>query len=495
MSLMSALFGKKTEQKRPSQQRTASGPVTLKNAKFNFNDVLRDVANILSEETQKRQSAIIYKVDKTVPSKLIGDRYKLTAVLTEVLSNALRYGTPKKDVGIRIYRNESNEEAVELHVEIRNEGEGVDAATLNEKILPMLESDEPAQTFGLRGVGLENARGIVHAMQGSIAFKSIPKEGCTVAFYVCLGASNLKEKRHYRLPSVDGVGRRSLIVDDDDESAEALKGMLEYFRHEVTIVGMTSPEKAAQYDLVLVAEMLWNDAQMTVLAHDTAQKKPFLVIIENMMNHVHQDASALAASDWLLYKPHTQQFVFEMLSALYPGRGEESESTAETQEVEAEAVAPEDTTPTLATAIEAFLRGGIIPKLSGPGEPCFCDKNAHHLFVASAGLGSFGKDDAALAEALQDFVLKYAKCDRLVYGLLEKKQLKEAVEQCVQIKTAAKRLGMFKLGCFCYLLETAIRNRSGADATTLMRAFSPLLSQSVNAVSQFAEQVRQKNRG
>lgn len=494
MSLYSAIFGKKTETKSSGSDRTASGPVTLKQAKFNFNDVLRDVANILSEEAQKRGNDIIYKVDKTVPSKLIGDRYKLTAALTELLGNAVRYGKENGDVTVRFYRNEANEEAIELHTEVRNEGAGFDAEELNDKIRPMLESDEPASTFGLKGVGLENARGIVRAMQGNITIESDPGAGCQTAFFVLLGASNLKEKRHYRLPSVDGVGRRSLIVDDDDESAGALKGMLEYFRHEVTIVDMTSPKAAAQYDLVLVAEMLWNDAEMTQLAHSEIASKPFLVIIENMMNHVHQDASALSASDWLLYKPFTQQFVFEMLSALYPGKAEEeAETSPENSESATPQVSAEEAT--LAGAVESFLRGGMMPRLTGESETCFCDKNTHHYFVASAGLNAFGNDDSALADALQSFVLQYGKSDRAVYGMLEKKQFKEAMEQCAKIKTLAHRLGMFKLGCFSYLLETAIRSKSSAEAMKLIRAFTTELSQSVNAVNQFAEQVRQKHRG
>lgn len=495
MSLFSTLFGKKTGEKPRKGGREAAGPVTLKSGKFNFNDVLRDVANILSDEVQKKGCEIIYKVDKTVPSKLIGDRYKLTALLTEILGNAIRYGKEKGDVTVRFYRNESNEEAIELHTEIRNEGAGIDAGMLNDKILPMLDSDEAASSFGLSGVGLENARGIVRAMEGAITLTSAQDEGCNVKFSVLLGASNLKEKRHYRLPSVDGVGRRSLIVDDDDESAEALKGMLEYFRHEVTIVDMTTPQQAAKYDLVLVAEMLWNDAQMTPFANSETAERPFLVIMENMMNHVHQDASALSAADWLLYKPYTQQFVFEMLSALYPGGKEEGETQAEKELSSTETAEKPQEKATLSEAVERFLRGGIMPRLADGDGPCFCDKNAHQDFVASAGMANFDNDDTALAEALQAFSLQYGKSDRVIFGMLEKKQYKETVQLCVRIKEAAHRLGMFKLGCFCYLLETAIKRKGSAEARALIRAFAALFSQSMNAVSQFSEQIRQKHRG
>ncbi|MEJ2501510.1 MAG: ATP-binding protein [Campylobacterales bacterium] len=162
MALFKKLFKKKTE---TTEEVVASPePVELKSAPFNLNDTLRDVANILSLDAQEKRISIVYRMKKNVPSSVIGDRYKLSRLLTDLIGNAIDFTDKREDVVVQINRNEENEESVELHFEVIDYGIGIAEETVENEIMPMLTGDKAAAAYGMRGSGLQRARDIVHAM-------------------------------------------------------------------------------------------------------------------------------------------------------------------------------------------------------------------------------------------------------------------------------------------------------------------------------------------
>ena len=503
-----ALFGKlfkKKETSRP-QETASAGEIELQDAPFNLNDTLRDVANILSLDAQEKRISIVYRMKKNVPSAVIGDRYKLSRLLTDIIGNAIDFTDKREDVVVQISRNENNEEALELHFEVIDYGVGMDETVVEKRLMPMLTSDSPAGAFEIRGSGLQRARDIVHAMQGSIRLTSRPKKGTRVNFHLLLSAEDLTEKRHYRLPNKEGVGRRTLVVDNDIGSAKAVVPMLEYFRHDVTVGKTADLAFMESYDIVMVSSEYWSD-ELYADIQKLGEACPKIVMIESMIKHQDVEDRALEYVDWLIYKPFTQQFVFEMLVALYSDAlGSEAEAEAET--VPAEATAPEapveETVPAAAepakakvvSTVEAFLSGRALES-RGAGEKndhgVFC-KSSHQFFVAADGLANCGNDYAAFVEKLKEAIWKYVKADRVIMGMIDQGQLGEAAEYCSKMKQPLAELGVYKLACLADLLETACRERNAEDIDALTNAVGFILKQTIASLDQFIEQSKYKIR-
>ncbi|GEM_PF-3047892 len=506
MALFGKLFKKSSEpQEQPVETPAPKEPVVLKPAPFNLNDTLRDVANILAMEAQSKRISIVYRVGKNVPSQVIGDRYKLARVLNELIGNAIDFTDKRQDVVVQIRRNVKNEESVELHFEIIDRGVGIDPDAVETILSPMLSSDRPAASFGIEGNGLERARDIIHAMGGSIRMSCLPKEGCHVFFHVQLSAANLREKRHYRLPSRQGVGLKTLVIDDDIGSAKALVPMLEYFRHTVTVAEREALADAGDYDLVMMSSQFW-DAKVPGFL-DSLPKRPKFVLIESMLRHHGATKEALDFADWLIYKPFTQQFVYEMLAALYTDILKEDPEEAETAEEkpqkadggakEAPAEPKADGRNGISPRVDAFLNGGAIGQTGGEyeGSRCLCCKYSHQFFVAADGLEARKNDYGDFVEQLKEVIWKYVKSDKVVGGKIRKGEKEETAEYCKQMKIRLSDLGIYKLACLCDLLEGACREDRDRDVEALNNVFTYILTQTINSLDQFIDQAKYKIRG
>lgn len=497
MSLLGKIFKKEKSDERASGEQESfvakvskNDDVELKPIPFNLNDTLRDVANILAMEAQDKRISIIYRLKNNVPSKLIGDRYKFARILTDLIGNAIDFTDKVQDVVVNLSRNEENNEYIELHGEIIDYGIGVDEATVKDVLVPMLRSNKPASHFGIDGEGLERSRDIIHAMQGSITINCTKSKGCKVSFHVRLEAPNMREKRHYRLPTRDGVGLYTLVIDDDVGSGQAVVSMLEYFRHRVTLAEIGALEDAASFDLLLISEKFWNDNVRATLKA-MGIKRPKIVLIDNMMEQKHIDEAHLDTVEWLIYKPFTQQAVFEMLAALY------TNALAHSPEVEEAAQslksAPkEDGKSMLSPTVDAFLKGRTFEVENDDEDGCHPCRHFHQFFIAADGLKHTDNDYTQFVETLRDTIWKYGKTDRLLASMIERGVQDEAIAHCAQMRERLKQVGIYRLACIADLLESAMRDERLLDRDALMKSLPFALTQTLASVDGFIEQAKYK---
>jgi hypothetical protein len=203
--------------------------------------------------------------------------------------------------------------------------------------------------------------------------------------------------------------------------------------------------------------------------------------------------------DWLIYKPFTQQAVFEMLTALYSDALEHSPEVEETvaEAAAAEApVSPEEPASKNSALVDAFLNGMALEHKTGgeKTEQCFYCKSAHQFFVATDGLDRSSNDYAAFVDKLKEAIWKYVKSDRVVSGMIDQGQLGETAEYCAQMKKVLADLGVYKLACLAELLEQACLQRHEEDITALNNAFTFILKQTISSLDQFIEQAKYKIR-
>jgi signal transduction histidine kinase len=103
---------------------------------------------------------------------MVGDEFRIEQVITNLLTNALRYGLGKPvavGVGVR-------EPLPEAFVSVRDQGMGI-APQDQERIFEQFErTDSAAQVAGL-GLGLYIARQIAQAHQGRLEVRSAPDQG------------------------------------------------------------------------------------------------------------------------------------------------------------------------------------------------------------------------------------------------------------------------------------------------------------------------------
>ncbi|MFY3743983.1 ATP-binding protein [Anaeromyxobacter sp. Red801] len=150
--------------------RLATGRTALERRRYDLSDAVRQAAARLAEPAARAGSALELEVEPDVACE--GDRLRIEQVLTNLASNALKYGAGRP-VTIALRR-----EGGRAVLRVRDRGIGIPPADL-ERIFGRFERAHEARHYGGLGLGLWIAREIVEASGGTICAESAPGEGAT----------------------------------------------------------------------------------------------------------------------------------------------------------------------------------------------------------------------------------------------------------------------------------------------------------------------------
>ncbi|MBO5377338.1 MAG: hypothetical protein J6A41_03025 [Ruminiclostridium sp.] len=96
------------------------GKVTLVNAKYRLASLINDVYSLMRFRAESKSLKLEVVVDETLPSVLIGDDVRLKQVLTNLLTNAVKY-THEGTVTLEVRREGENE----IYFSVRDTGIGI----------------------------------------------------------------------------------------------------------------------------------------------------------------------------------------------------------------------------------------------------------------------------------------------------------------------------------------------------------------------------------
>ncbi len=150
--------------------RISAGKLDLAQEESDLSQLAREVAGRFSESARLSGSTLVVHA----PDQMIGvwDPLRLDQILTNLLSNALKFGGGKPiDVTV-----EGNETAVRLIVADRGIGISKEKIPL---VFNRFERAVPGRKYGGLGLGLYIARQMVRAHGGSIEVESEPGQGAT----------------------------------------------------------------------------------------------------------------------------------------------------------------------------------------------------------------------------------------------------------------------------------------------------------------------------
>lgn len=101
---------------------------------------------------------------------VLGERESIDRILNNLLSNAIRYGSDGKYIGLFLH-----EEAEYIHIDIADQGKGIGKA-FSERVFDRLYTMEDSRSRQIQGngLGLTIARNLAKQMGGDILLESEP---------------------------------------------------------------------------------------------------------------------------------------------------------------------------------------------------------------------------------------------------------------------------------------------------------------------------------
>jgi signal transduction histidine kinase/BarA-like signal transduction histidine kinase len=167
--------------------------LTLEERELDLAELLEQVSSLFESSAAEKGLSLSQAVAPDIPKRLIGDPLRLNQVLSNLVSNAIKF-TERGSVTIRVEVAEQHTDGVIVRFYISDTGIGIDSQQPEQLFLPFTQADGSiVRRFGGTGLGLSIARNLVELMGGTITLSSIPGKGSTFAFTAHLGLADGKQ--------------------------------------------------------------------------------------------------------------------------------------------------------------------------------------------------------------------------------------------------------------------------------------------------------------
>ena len=144
---------------------------------FRLRDTLGEAVDRFRPEAERRELSLDIAFDPALPERIVGDALRVQQVLSNLLSNALKFS---ERGGVRVTVSPT---AQALRVAVADTGIGIDADFLPHVYEAFRQADGSySRRFGGSGLGLSIARALCDAMGGRIDIASRVGRGTTVWF-------------------------------------------------------------------------------------------------------------------------------------------------------------------------------------------------------------------------------------------------------------------------------------------------------------------------
>ncbi|MCG8391693.1 MAG: ATP-binding protein [Pseudomonadales bacterium] len=207
-----------------------AGKLSLEHTPLNLHDLIEDVQTLLAPMAQERgleQAAIIYS---DVPVNLIGDPLRIRQVLTNLVSNAIKF-TEEGSVVVRAMLEEDRGAEAIIKLTVTDTGNGLSAEAQKSLFSAFTQVDQSARRQeGGTGLGLAISKRLVEGMGGEIGIDSSEGQGST--FWFTLRAERDPKLRPDPLAETFR-GRTVTLVETDEYGRLGLYHMLSHWQMKI----------------------------------------------------------------------------------------------------------------------------------------------------------------------------------------------------------------------------------------------------------------------
>nr|WP_290446751.1 response regulator [Pseudomonas guariconensis] len=201
-----------------------AGKLVLDSIPFNLRDLIQDTLTILAPAAHAKQLELLSLVYRDTPLSLIGDPLRLKQILTNLVSNAIKF-TREGTIVVRAMIEDEQEDSVQLRISVQDTGIGLSPQDVRTLFQAFSQADNSlSRQPGGTGLGLVISKRLIEQMGGEIGVDSTPGEGSQ--FWISLSLPRAHDDAQEQ-PLQPLLGRRAAIVDGHELARQALAHQLE----------------------------------------------------------------------------------------------------------------------------------------------------------------------------------------------------------------------------------------------------------------------------
>ena len=213
-----------------------SGKLAISEGEYDMGRLLRDIYDTQKLRAEEKNLKFTLDAEETIPCKLIGDEVRIQQIITNLVTNAIKY-TPEGSVTLSVSSKQDGDKGILLTVKVTDTGIGIREENIPHLYDVFSRFDKKAHRYiEGTGVGLAVTKSIVDMMGGSIEVKSIYGRGSTFTVTIpqefvgkeLLGSRDDSGDVKAKAARIDFKAPKAkiLVVDDNEMNRMVFKGQV-----------------------------------------------------------------------------------------------------------------------------------------------------------------------------------------------------------------------------------------------------------------------------
>ena len=250
-----------------------SGKMEIVPVEYETADMIIDLWNVIYLRAQEKGLTVDFFLDDTLPRVLFGDDVRIKQIVTNLLTNAVKY-TSKGGVELRVDYKRTEEDTMDLIISVKDTGMGIRKEDMG-KLFESFQRIEEEKNRNIEGTGLgmNIVMSLLRLMGGDIKVDSEYQKGST--FTVTIPQKIISDEATGDFESIMGKQRSGsasnresfvapeaniLVVDDNSMNLDVFKALLK--RTQMNIVTADSGRKCLElvkeqsYDIIFMDHMM-----------------------------------------------------------------------------------------------------------------------------------------------------------------------------------------------------------------------------------------------
>ena len=154
---------------------------------FSLVRMLENIRNINSVKAEEKNIRLVFDIDRGISHHVIGDELRLSQVITNLMSNAIKFTPELGTVQLMVKHLPISENESDFYFEVTDTGIGISTEQITKIFSSFQQADgNITRKFGGTGLGLSISQRIVELMGGKIGVSSETDKGSSFYFTIRL---------------------------------------------------------------------------------------------------------------------------------------------------------------------------------------------------------------------------------------------------------------------------------------------------------------------
>lgn len=233
-----------------------AGKMELEKIPFDPQSLVQDLRKLFASEARKKDIKLEAKIFSDFPQSMVGDPMRLKQVLSNFVSNAVKFTPAKGTINIEAKRINTF-----VQFSVKDSGIGMSEEQKQKLFKPFSQADmSTTRKYGRTGLGLSICKSLIEHMQGSIRVQSEEGQGSIFVIQLPLIEVCATTWKKVERPKIDESDfskhypHQILLAEDNKVNQMVAKKVLQKFGYEVDIAdnGKIAVDMARKKDYTLI---------------------------------------------------------------------------------------------------------------------------------------------------------------------------------------------------------------------------------------------------